>query len=144
MLSVRMTLRLGGRCRFGQYRLPRLHRLICQQDGSLFLGCPFRRPGHHLTPRHFRRQPSLVLSPKELVGDVVHGATNVSHRFGQMFPPGPELLDLRMEHLAASGQIGQGAGAERLGLVDHVLALGASLGDERLRLFVGPVSELCQ
>ncbi len=52
------------------------------------------------------------------------GAAHVGDRLGQALAPGPELLDLGVEHLAATGQVGEHPGPELLGLLDHDPALG--------------------
>ena len=84
----------------------------------------------------------------------VDGVADIADRLGQSLASGAELLDLAVEHPAASGEVGQHPGPQLLGLLHHGPALGPGLGHQLPRprawtasslgpcLLLGPAAEV--
>ena len=79
--------------------------------------------------------------------------TDAVDGLGQALATGSELFDLAVEDPTATGEVGQDAGPDLLGLLNHGPALGAGLGHQLLgfdlrrlelrgQLLLGPAAEV--
>ena len=93
---------LGVGCPVGHRRFGN-QGLLGQQRSRQFLRGTFVGPGNRGAAGCLRGQTRLVFRPKQVVSNGVDGTTHTADGRGQVFPTGPQLLDLGVEHFATLG-----------------------------------------